>query len=150
MGPLNQETAAQIPEPPGAAAARCRQRRTEYFRSSPTLGSLMSVDRLFEAHLPVADLEVSVAFYRDLVRLELAHVIAAPRTLLSAGIAALDFNGKPTHEPMVLAWMPAAAVYFRDPDGHLLEYVAMLPGKPCDDCGVLPWHMWELLAQENA
>src|SRR5262245_46665154 len=144
------------------------------FPPSPTSESLMSVDRLFEAHLPVADLDASVAFYRDLVGLELAHVmparqaaflwvgsrgngmlglwaagssphkttmhiafatalehvIAAPRTLLSASIAPLDFNGKPTHEPVVLAWTPAAAVYFRDPDGHLLEYIATLAEEP--------------------
>src|SRR5262245_57791968 len=47
------------------------------FPPSPTSESLMSVDRLFEAHLPVADLDASVAFYRDLVGLELAHVVAA-------------------------------------------------------------------------
>jgi lactoylglutathione lyase len=31
-----------------------------------------------------------------------------------------------TAEPSVIGWMPAAAVYFRDPDGHLLEYLPML------------------------
>jgi lactoylglutathione lyase len=145
-----------------------------------------SVDRLFEAHLPVADLDASVAFYRDRVGLELAHVmparqaaffwvgsrgrgmlglwaagsspqkttmhvafatalddvIAAPRTLESAGIAALDFDGQPTHEPVVLAWMPAAAIYFRDPDGHLLEYIAMLAEEPLPDAGVVAWREW--------
>jgi lactoylglutathione lyase len=82
-------------------------------------------------------------------RVGLLDVFGAPRTLRESGIAPLDFNGRPTDLPVVLAWMPAAAVYFHDPDGHLLEYVAMLPGKACDDCGVLPWHMWELLMQEN-
>ena len=33
------------------------------------------VDHLFEAHLTVADLESSIAFYRDRVGLELAHVV---------------------------------------------------------------------------
>jgi lactoylglutathione lyase len=83
-------------------------------------------------------------------RAPLKDVFAAPRTLRAAGIAPVDFNGRPTDLPVVLAWMPAAAVYFRDPDGHLLQFVAMLPGKACDDCGVLPWHMWELLTRENA
>lgn len=82
-------------------------------------------------------------------RARLRDVFAAPDTLRAAGIAPVDFNGRPTDLPVVLAWMPAAAVYFRDPDGHLLQYVAMLPGRPCDDCGVLPWHMWELLRQET-
>jgi hypothetical protein len=41
--------------------------------------------------------------------------------------------------------MPAAAVYFRDPDGHLLEYIAMLPHEPRPDCGIVPWRTWELM-----
>ena len=32
------------------------------------------VERLFETHLVVADLDASIAFYRDRVGLELAHV----------------------------------------------------------------------------
>ena len=144
------------------------------------------VDGLFEAHLTVADLERSIAFYRDRVGLELAHVtsprqaaflwigsrgramlglwaagsspqkttthiafatalehvIAAPRTLQSAGIVALDFDEHPTREPVVLAWMPAASIYFKDPDGHLLEYIAMLDEEPRPDDGVVAWHKW--------
>ncbi len=69
-------------------------------------------------------------------------MIAAPQTLHSAGIAASGFNGEPIHEPTVLAWMPAAAVYFRDPDGHLLEYVAMLEDHPRPEDGVVPWRQW--------
>lgn len=80
-------------------------------------------------------------------RVGLADVLAAPRALRSAGITPLGFDGRPTDLPDVLAWMPAAAVYFRDPAGHLLEYIAMLPDKPCSDCGVLPWRMWELMHQ---
>jgi hypothetical protein len=30
-------------------------------------------------------------------------------------------------EPVVFPWMPAASVYFDDPDGHSLEYIALLP-----------------------
>jgi lactoylglutathione lyase len=47
------------------------------------------------------------------------------------------------HEPSVIGWMPAAAVYFRDPDGHLLEYLAMLdePARPA--AGIVPWSQWE-------
>ena len=146
------------------------------------------VDRLFETHLVVADLDASIAFYRDRLGLELAHVvparqaaffwvgsrgttmlglwaggsapqttpthrafvarrddvIAAPRALQSAGITPLDFDGRPTDEPVVLAWMPAASIYFHDPDGHLLEYIAMLPEDPRPDRGVLRWHEWAL------
>lgn len=78
-----------------------------------------------------------VAFSTDL-----ATVIAAPRLLESAGIPALDFDGRPTREPSVLAWMPAAAIYFQDPDGHLLEYLAMLREPPRPDAGVITWSAW--------
>jgi len=54
----------------------------------------------------------------------------------------LDFNGHPAHEPVVLAWMPAAAIYFRDPDGHLLEYIAMLAEEPRPGDGVVGWRQW--------
>jgi lactoylglutathione lyase len=69
-------------------------------------------------------------------------VLAAPQRLRSAGIAPLDFNGDPADEPVVLAWMPAAAVYFKDPDGHLLEYIAMLDEPARSDAGVVAWHEW--------
>jgi lactoylglutathione lyase len=144
------------------------------------------LDRLFESHLIVADLDASIAFYRDRLGLELAHVVpgrraaffwiggrgnsmlglwqggagpqkvtthvafattaedvlAAPKRLRSAGIVALDFDGRPTDEPVVLAWMPAVAVYFLDPDGHLLEYIAMLDGEPRPEEGVVEWRTW--------
>ena len=32
--------------------------------------------------------------------------------------------------PMVFCWMPAIAIYFNDPDGHELEFIGVLPGKP--------------------
>lgn len=74
----------------------------------------------------------------------LDEVIAAPGALRLSGIAALDFDGRATDEPVVLAWMPAASIYFRDPDGHLLEYIAMLAEDPRPDGGVLTWHEWTL------
>jgi lactoylglutathione lyase len=54
----------------------------------------------------------------------------------------LDFNDQPTDEPSVLAWIPAASVYFNDPDGHLLEYIAMLPQDPQPDGGVVKYSAW--------
>ena len=76
-------------------------------------------------------------------RVSLADVFAAPAFLQNAGITPLDFDGLPTDLPVVLAWLPAAAVYFRDPDGHLLEYIAMLPHEPRADLGVVRWQAWE-------
>lgn len=33
-------------------------------------------------------------------------------------------------------------LYFDDPDGHLLEYLAMLNEPPRPDAGVVPWSQW--------
>jgi lactoylglutathione lyase len=50
----------------------------------------------------------------------------------------LSFFGKESMEPSVIAWMPTAAVYFRDPDGHMLEYLTMLNDKERrPDIGIL-------------
>jgi len=38
--------------------------------------------------------------------------------------------------------MPAASVYFRDPDNNLLEFITMLPDPPRPDLGVLSWSEW--------
>jgi lactoylglutathione lyase len=72
----------------------------------------------------------------------LEDVLEAPRRLREQGVTPLSFFGAETDEPDVLAWMPAAAVYFEDPDGHLLEYLAMLAVEPRPDAGVLPYSKW--------
>ena len=38
--------------------------------------------------------------------------------------------------------MPAVSVYFLDPDGHLLEYIAMLPDRPRPEAGIMTWTTW--------
>lgn len=73
---------------------------------------------------------------------DLAELLRAPQNLREAGITPLDFDGKPTDEPVVLAWMPAAAVYFQDPDGNLLEFLAMLHETAAPELGVVPWSVW--------
>jgi len=72
----------------------------------------------------------------------LADLHKAPERLKRAGIEARDFAGQSTEEPVVLAWMPAAAVYFHDLDGNLLEFITLLPDGPRPDLGVLPWSKW--------
>ncbi len=72
----------------------------------------------------------------------LAAVIKAPTWLQRSGITPLDFDGRPAREAVVLAWMPAVAVYFRDPDGHLLECIAMLDDEARPDGGVVTWSNW--------
>jgi len=69
----------------------------------------------------------------------LDDVRAAPDRLREKGVQPLSFFGEPTDEPSVIGWMPAAAVYFRDPDGHMLEYLSMLDGPPKPELGIVPW-----------
>jgi lactoylglutathione lyase len=71
--------------------------------------------------------------------MSLPDVLAAPATLAEKGVQPLSFFGEPSEEPSVIGWMPAAAVYFRDPDRHMLEYIAMLDGPPEPELGIVPW-----------
>jgi lactoylglutathione lyase len=73
----------------------------------------------------------------------LTNLLEAPEKLRSAGITALDHTRNPTSEPVVFGWMPAASVFFRDPDENLLEYIAMLPDLPQPELGVVPWSVWK-------
>jgi len=142
---------------------------------------------LFEAHLPVLDLERSLSFYIDVVGLTLGtkedgrriafcfsggwnhtmvglwekpaaevqpqHVAFSvsledlPKAidrLKTAGVQPLNFFQQATDVPTVLAWMPAVSIYFKDPDGHLLEFIAKLPGPPQPERGLVPWDEWSV------
>lgn len=147
---------------------------------------LSPIQGLFETHLTVARLDRAIAFYRDVIGLELATVLEQPRVaffwiagakrqmlglwdvggapigmqlhlaftatqedvlasvarLEAAGITPLDLETKPTREPVVIGWMPCLSIYFRDPDGHLLEYIAVLDEPARPDLGVLPYSQW--------
>jgi lactoylglutathione lyase len=82
-------------------------------------------------------LSLHVAF-----RVSLEDIMDACDRLRSGGVTPLSFFATETTEPSVIGWMPAAAVYFRDPDGHLLEYLAMLDEEPRPERGILPWSEW--------
>ena len=75
-------------------------------------------------------------------QVELEDLLAAPDRLAASGVEPLSFFGEPAREPSVICWMPAAAVYFRDPDGHMLEYLAMLDEEPRPGAGILTWSEW--------
>jgi lactoylglutathione lyase len=58
------------------------------------------------------------------------------------GIEPRNFFGQMTDEPSVLAWIPAASIYFNDSDGHLLEFIAEIKSEPAPDLGVVSLTEW--------
>ncbi len=72
----------------------------------------------------------------------LGDLLRAVEALLDHGIQPLGLARQPAREPVVLAWMPAAAIYFEDPDGNLLEFLAMLPDSPAPERGIVAWNEW--------
>ncbi len=153
---------------------------------------MIPIEGLFEAHLSVRDFERSVAFYVEVVGLELGiaqperraaffwvggrgrsmmgifgvgsgtlpkqhhvafqvrleDVLTAPQRLRSLGITALGGRGEPINEPIVFPWMPAASVFFDDPDGNVLEYISMLPDRARPEPEPVSWSEWKI-AQQN-
>ncbi len=82
------------------------------------------------------------AFEIDLVNL--GRTVAAAK---QRGIEMRNFFGQITDVPSVFGWMPAASIYFNDPDGHLLEFVAKLPGKKRPEIGIVSLDEWKRLNQ---
>jgi len=62
--------------------------------------------------------------------LSLPELLEAGQRLNRLGIATSNFAGEETTEPSVIGWMPSAQLYFRDPDGHSLEFIAPLDDPP--------------------
>jgi lactoylglutathione lyase len=75
-------------------------------------------------------------------RTDLPDLLHAPVRLRAANVVPLDFWGQPTDEPVVLGWMPAATLYFRDPDGNMIELLSMLSDSPQPELGIVGWSRW--------
>ncbi|KEO81676.1 VOC family protein [Tumebacillus flagellatus] len=61
------------------------------------------------------------------------------------GIETRNFDNTGKTPLKVIAWMPAISIFFKDPDGHSLEMLAMLPDEPKPELGVVPWAEWEAM-----
>ena len=48
-----------------------------------------------------------------------------------------------SNKPMVFAWMPALAIYFKDPDGNQLEFISLLEGEGRPELGVVSYEEWQ-------
>src|SRR5580765_1012756 len=51
--------------------------------------------------------------------------------------------------PLVFAWMPALAIYFDDPDGHCLEFIAILEGEGKRELGIITYEEWNKYLKEK-
>ncbi len=76
------------------------------------------------------------------MRLPAQDIEAIPQKLRALGVTPLGFNGEAIDEPIVLAWMPAVSVYFKDPDGNSLEFIGMLDEPPAPEKGVVSLSEW--------
>jgi len=82
----------------------------------------------------------------------LEDVIRSVAILRSKGLVSPNGGGGPEiDEPVVFPWIPAASVYFDDPDGHSLEYISILldapqPGMP----GNMPLSEWRKLTNPSS
>ena len=65
--------------------------------------------------------------------MSLDELLAAIVKLRKRGIFTIGFGGEETAEPSVIGWMPSAQIYFRDPDGHVVEFITILPEQPIAD-----------------
>ena len=69
-------------------------------------------------------------------------VLEACDRLQAQGIQPLGFNGEAVTEPVVIGWMPALSIYFKDPDGHSIEFLHLLD-EPSDQAfGVQAYSRW--------
>ncbi|TLX10359.1 VOC family protein [Rhizobium sp. MHM7A] len=76
-------------------------------------------------------------------RMTVDGVLQAPARLKAKGVEPLGFTGQPATEPVVLGWMPALSIYFKDPDGHSIEFISILDDAPDRNFGVQPLSEWK-------
>jgi lactoylglutathione lyase len=75
-------------------------------------------------------------------QVSIEDAIASIAALNDAGLRPESGIGEVISEPEVIPWIPSASVYFKDPDGHSLEYIAMLPDAPAPRMDRMPLSKW--------
>lgn len=115
-------------------ASRIEARRAAFFWVGGRGRSMLG---LWETGSAPQEMRLHLAFECDV-----REVLDAPARLRASGIQPLGFDGEPVEEPVVIGWMPAISLYFRDPDGHLLELIAMLSEPSDAERGIVPYSAW--------
>ena len=80
------------------------------------------------------------------IALPLSALLTSGKRLVASGIACENFMGEKTSEPSVIGWMPSAQLYFRDPDGHSVEFISLLDDSP-DPTFIGPLSAWEKVVE---
>ena len=110
------------------------ERHVAFFWCGAPGGSMLG---LWETGSTPMRMRLHVAF-----AVSLDEILAAPDRLAAHGVEPLSFFSRPTREPSAIGWMPAAALFFCDPDAHQLEYLAMLDGPSRPELGIVSWSDW--------
>jgi lactoylglutathione lyase len=79
------------------------------------------------------------------MEIDLADMYGAADYLRARGLDPRNFFDGDADELIVFPWLPAVSIYFRDPDGHSLEFLARLPDPPRPELGLVTWQEWEAL-----
>lgn len=80
----------------------------------------------------------------------LRELTALVARLEQRGIEFRDFFQQRTTVPSVFGFIPAASIYFDDPDGHVLELLARLQARPRPELGVISWVEWARVVEGSA
>jgi lactoylglutathione lyase len=78
-------------------------------------------------------------------RVDLEDIKSARAYLSDLGIESTNFYGDPSGDLIVFPFMPAVSIYFKDPDGHSIEFIAMLDDPPKPELDMMTWKEWDEL-----
>ncbi|MCA1031467.1 VOC family protein [Bacillus timonensis] len=76
-------------------------------------------------------------------KVDYAEIKKSIHWLTNKGIQAKESFGLAPTEPIVHTWMPAASVYFEDPDGNSLEFIHVLDVEPNNEKPIMYLSEWE-------
>ena len=76
------------------------------------------------------------------IAISFPELLTVGKRLAASGVGCENFLGEKTIEPSVIGWMPSAQLYFRDPDGHSVEFIALLDDTP-DPNFIGPLSAWQ-------